>query len=186
MRLGSARCRSPPPKEHGRPLRDEGGDDRRLVGLAPHDTGRLLAQVLVAPLAQRRERYLEEGLARKSQLPEWRPRPRHGAGSARSPAARSLATRRERPRYPARGECHATARAASARRRLNRSIRPPRTTVRSWPVYAGWQFEQTSTEIVSAVDRRSKVAPHEEQRASTECRCGCFVTEFLLEITAEA
>jgi hypothetical protein len=52
-------------------------------------------------------------------------------------------------------------------------------------VYAGWQFEQTSTEIVSAVDRRSKVAPHEEQRASTECRCRCFVTEFLLEITAE-
>jgi hypothetical protein len=44
-------------------------------------------------------------------------------------------------------------------------MRPPLVRVRVCPVYAGWQFEQTSTEMVSAVERTSNAAPHEEQRA---------------------
>jgi hypothetical protein len=70
--------------------------------------------------------------------------------------------------------------AARARRRLKRSIRPPLASVRARPVYAGWQFEQTSTEIASAVERMRKVVPHEEQRTSTRCRLGCCLTDFLL------
>jgi hypothetical protein len=46
---------------------------------------------------------------------------------------------------------------------LKRSTRPPLETVRVRPVYAGWQLEQTSTEIASAVDRIPNDAPHEEQ-----------------------
>jgi hypothetical protein len=42
-------------------------------------------------------------------------------------------------------------------------------------VYAGWQFEQTSTLIASAVVWNVKVAPHELQRASTKLRFGCCV-----------
>ena len=53
--------------------------------------------------------------------------------------------------------------AARARRRSKRSIRLPRLTARSLPVYAGWHCEQTSTWIEAAVDRVSKVVPQLEQ-----------------------
>jgi hypothetical protein len=59
---------------------------------------------------------------------------------------------------------------ASARRRLKRSTRSPLTRARAPPTYAGWQFEQASTEMASAVERTVKVLPHEEQRTSTRCR----------------
>jgi len=74
--------------------------------------------------------------------------------------------------------------AARERRRLKRSIRPPLVSVRARPVYAGWQFKHTSTEIVAAVERMPNVAPHEEQRTSTTCKLGCCVTEVLLQVGA--
>jgi len=49
---------------------------------------------------------------------------------------------------------------------LKRSTRSPLATARSFPVYAGWQFEQTSTEIACAVELMLNDAPHEEQRTS--------------------
>jgi Glycosyl hydrolase family 9 len=61
---------------------------------------------------------------------------------------------------------------------LNRSIRPPLAAARrSCPVYAGWQFEQTSAETASAVERKWKRAPHVEQRTSTSCILGCCVID---------
>jgi hypothetical protein len=63
-------------------------------------------------------------------------------------------------------------------------MRPPLESVRARPVYAGWQFRQTSTEILSAVERMPNVAPHEEQRTSTRCKLGCCVTELLLQVEA--
>jgi hypothetical protein len=50
---------------------------------------------------------------------------------------------------------------------LKRSTRSPLATDRACPVYAGWQFEQTSTEAACAVELTLNVAPHEEQRTST-------------------
>jgi len=41
-------------------------------------------------------------------------------------------------------------------------------------VNAGWQFEQTSIEKASAVERMLKGAPHDEQRTSMRCMFGCF------------
>jgi hypothetical protein len=45
----------------------------------------------------------------------------------------------------------------------------------------GWQFEQTSVEIASTVDRTGKDAPQDEQRTSTTYSIGCRVKEFLLQ-----
>jgi hypothetical protein len=42
----------------------------------------------------------------------------------------------------------------------------------------GWQFEQTSVEIASTVDRTGKDAPQDEQRTSTTYSIGCWVKEF--------
>jgi hypothetical protein len=53
---------------------------------------------------------------------------------------------------------------AAARRRSNRSMRPLLRTMRSAPVKAGWQFEQTSMTIALRVERVVNVLPHEEQR----------------------
>jgi hypothetical protein len=58
---------------------------------------------------------------------------------------------------------------------LKLSIRPPLATVRSRPVYAGWQLEQMSTEILCAVDPMLNDVPHYVQRTSTRCRLGCCV-----------
>jgi hypothetical protein len=59
-------------------------------------------------------------------------------------------------------------------------MRPALATARSRPVYAGWQFEQTSTETASAVERIWKDAPQDEQRTSMRCVFGCFKSSSLL------
>jgi hypothetical protein len=51
-----------------------------------------------------------------------------------------------------------------ARRRSNRSTRPPAATTRSTPVYAGWQFEQTSTTSSLRVERVVNSFPQALQR----------------------
>jgi hypothetical protein len=57
--------------------------------------------------------------------------------------------------------------AASPRRRLKRSTRLPLTAARCTPVYAGWQFEHTSTDRAAAVDRTLNDVPHVAQTTST-------------------
>jgi hypothetical protein len=42
-------------------------------------------------------------------------------------------------------------------------------------------LEQTSVEIVLAVDRTAKDAPHDEHRTSATYSIGCWVKEFLLQ-----
>jgi len=62
--------------------------------------------------------------------------------------------------------------AASWRRRSKRSMRPPVTTLRSTPVYAGWQFEQASTTSSLRVERVVNVSPHEVQRTDASISSG--------------
>jgi hypothetical protein len=45
-------------------------------------------------------------------------------------------------------------------------MRLPVATARCTPVYAGWQFEQTSTNNASAVERTLNVVPHVAQATS--------------------
>jgi len=61
---------------------------------------------------------------------------------------------------------------ASCRRRSKRSMRPPMTTLRSTPVYAGWQFEQASTTSSLRVERVVNVSPHEVQRTLASMSSG--------------
>jgi hypothetical protein len=49
---------------------------------------------------------------------------------------------------------------------------PPRA-VRSTPVYAGWQLEQTSITISARVDRVVKVVPQVLQRTLASLNSGC-------------
>jgi hypothetical protein len=55
-------------------------------------------------------------------------------------------------------------------------MRLPFDTVRSTPVYAGWQFEQVSTTSSLRVERVVNVSPHVVQRtvASVSSGCICF------------
>jgi hypothetical protein len=61
---------------------------------------------------------------------------------------------------------------ASCLRRSNRSMRLPSEAARSTPVYAGWQFEQTSTTSSLRDERVVKVVPHEVQRTFVSVSSG--------------
>ncbi len=61
-----------------------------------------------------------------------------------------------------------------ARRLSKRSMRPPRATARSMPVYAGWQLEQTSTTISLRVERVVNAFPQVLQRTLACTRSGCL------------
>lgn len=81
-----------------------------------------------------------------------------------------------RERASLRGILDARYRVAKARFLLKRSMRLPVALLRSTPVKAGWQFEQTSTTIASAVDLVRNVFPHDVQRISIRFKCGCLFT----------
>lgn len=65
-----------------------------------------------------------------------------------------------------------TGRRAAARLRSNRSMRSPLLALRSTPVYAGWQLEQTSTTTPLRVDRVVNSFPHVEQRTVVSISSG--------------
>jgi hypothetical protein len=51
-------------------------------------------------------------------------------------------------------------------------MRSPLRTARSTPVYAGWQFEQTSVMSSPRVERVVNVLPHEVQRTVVSTSSG--------------
>jgi hypothetical protein len=66
----------------------------------------------------------------------------------------------------------------------NRSMRLPLRAARSTPVYAGWQFEQTSRTSSGRFERVVNVAPHDVQRTVVSVSSGsiCFreISSFVL------